>query len=101
MEQNEQFDRIYESTRDDLLRFLMLRTNAAPEAEDLFQEIYRRFYLRLQKNAFPIRNPKWYLFSVAGRVLSGKSRTQREGAADAGGHGSDGGRHPDRRTAPP
>ena len=78
MEQNEQFDRIYESTRDDLLRFLMLRTNAAPEAEDLFQEVYRRFYLRLQKNAFPIRNPKWYLFSVARKVLAGFYREKAE-----------------------
>ena len=47
MEQYERFDRIYSEARDDLLRYLMLRTNAAPEAEDLFQEVYRRFYARL------------------------------------------------------
>ena len=34
MEQYERFNRIYDETRDDLLRYLMIRTNAAPEAED-------------------------------------------------------------------
>ena len=70
MEQYERFDRIYSETRDDLLRYLMLRTNAAPEAEDLFQEVYRRFYTRLSRSFFPILDPRRYLFSVAKRVLA-------------------------------
>lgn len=75
MEQNERFDQIYSETRDDLLRYLMLRTNAAPEAEDLFQEVYRRFYLRLTRSVFPILEPRRYLFSVAKKVLAGYYRT--------------------------
>lgn len=70
MEQYERFDRIYSETRDDLLRYLMLRTNAAPEAEDLFQEVYRRFYTRLTRSVLPILDPRRYLFSVAKRVLA-------------------------------
>ena len=75
MEQNERFDLIYSETRDDLLRYLMLRTNAAPEAEDLFQEVYRRFYVRLSRGLLPILDPRWYLFSVAKKVLAGYYRT--------------------------
>ena len=75
MEQNERFDLIYSETRDDLLRYLMLRTNAAPEAEDLFQEVYRRFYARLTRSVLPILDPRRYLFSVAKKVLAGYYRT--------------------------
>ena len=75
MEQNERFDQIYSETREDLLRYLMLRTNAAPEAEDLFQEVYRRFYVRLSRGLLPILDPRRYLFSVAKKVLAGYYRT--------------------------
>ena len=75
MEQNERFDLIYSETRDDLLRYLMLRTNGAPEAEDLFQEVYRRFYVRLSRGLLPILDPRRYLFSVAKKVLAEYYRT--------------------------
>ena len=74
MRQTEQFDRIYAETRDDLLRYLTLRTNADPEAEDLFQEVYRRFYDRLTRGV-PVLNPRRYLFSVAKKVLAGYYRS--------------------------
>ena len=70
MRQHEQFDRIYDETRDEMLRFVMLRTGAASEAEDLFQEIYRRFFVRLTRGAFPILDPRRYLFSIAKKVLA-------------------------------
>ena len=73
MRQTEQFDRIYAETRDDLLRSLTLRTNADPEAEDLFQEVYRRFYDRLTRGV-PVLDPRRYLFSVAKKVLAGYYR---------------------------
>ncbi len=69
MEQNERFDRIYAETRDDLLRYLMLRTSADPEAEDLFQEAYRSLYLRMTRSILPIRDSRRYLFSVAKKAL--------------------------------
>ena len=78
MEQHERFNRAYESTRDEMLRFLMLKTNAAPEAEDLFQEVYRRFWLRLTRGVLPIRDERLYLFSIAKKVLS---RYYRKAAA--------------------
>ena len=74
MKQDEQFDRIYAETRDDLLRYLTLRTNADPEAEDLFQEVYRRFYDRLTRGV-PVLDPRRYLFSVAKKVLAGYYRS--------------------------
>ncbi len=75
MEQHERFDRVYDETRNDLLRFLMLRTNAAPETEDLFQEVYRRFYIRLTRGVLPILEPRRYLFSIAKKVLAGYYRS--------------------------
>ena len=74
MRQTEQFDRIYAETRDDLLRYLTLRTNADPEAEDLFQEVYRRFYDRLTRGV-PVLDPRRYLFSVAKKALAGYYRS--------------------------
>ena len=74
MRQTEQFDRIYAETRDDLLRYLTLRMNADPEAEDLFQEVYRRFYDRLTRGV-PVLDPRRYLFSVAKKVLAGYYRS--------------------------
>ena len=83
MEQMERFDRIYSETRDDLLRYLMLRTNAAPEAEDLFQEVYRRFYTRLTRSVLPILDTRRYLFSVAKKVLAEHYRsTAKKKAAE-------------------
>ncbi len=70
MEQYERFERIYAQTRDELLRFLWVRTNAAPEAEDLFQEVYRKFYIRFSRSVLPILDPKRYLFAIAKKELS-------------------------------
>lgn len=81
MEHNEQFNRIYAETRDDLLRYLMLRTNAAPEAEDLFQEVYRKLFIRLKRSALPILDTKRYVFAIAKKELSrfiGKRRNGRK-----------------------
>lgn len=81
MRQTEQFDRIYAETRDDLLRYLTLRTNADPEAEDLFQEVYRRFYDRLTRGV-PVLDPRRYLFSVAKKVLAGYYRSSAKRKAE-------------------
>ena len=69
MEQKERFNRIYAETRDELLRFLTVRTSADPEAEDLFQEVYRKLYIRLN-NVLPILDPKRYVFTIAKKELS-------------------------------
>ncbi|MBR3037084.1 MAG: sigma-70 family RNA polymerase sigma factor [Clostridia bacterium] len=70
MEQYERFDRIYAQTRDGLLRYLWVRTSAAPEAEDLFQEVYRKFYVRLSRSVLPILDSERYLYSIAKKELS-------------------------------
>ncbi len=70
MEQYERFNQIYDETRNDMLRYILIRTNADPEAEDLMQEVYRKFYIRLTRNMLPILNPRRYLFSIAKKELS-------------------------------
>ncbi len=82
MEQNEQFNRIYAETRDDLLRYLLIRTGATPDAEDLFQETYRRYYQRLSRGILPILDHRRYLFSIAKKLLARHYRSvaRRKGA---------------------
>ncbi|MBR4906233.1 MAG: sigma-70 family RNA polymerase sigma factor [Clostridia bacterium] len=70
MEAKERFNQIYTETRGELLRYLMIKTNADPEAEDLFQEIYRKLYIRLVRSALPILDPRHYVFSIAKKELS-------------------------------
>lgn len=70
LEHNERFERIYHETRDDLLRYLMLRTNADPETEDLFQEAYRKLFLRMTRGAAPVLDARRYLFAIAKKELS-------------------------------
>lgn len=70
MRQTEQFDRIYAETRDGLLRYLLIRTGADPETEDLFQEVYRKLYIRLTNSPLPILDPKRYVFTIAKKELS-------------------------------
>ncbi|MBQ6331459.1 MAG: sigma-70 family RNA polymerase sigma factor [Clostridia bacterium] len=70
MEQNERFEQIYHETRDGLLRYLLIRTGADPETEDLFQEVYRKLYIRLTNSPLPILDPKRYVFTIAKKELS-------------------------------
>ncbi len=70
MNRDEQFECIYAETRDDLLRFLLIRTNASLDTEDLLQEIYCRFFIRITRSVVPIITPKRFLFSIAKKVLA-------------------------------
>lgn len=71
MEQHSYFNRIYEQTHLDILRYLVVKTNRANDVEDLFQEVYRSFYARLKRNgSIDIRNAKQYLISIAKKELA-------------------------------
>ena len=71
MEQHSYFNRIYEETQQDILRFIVIKTNRANDVEDLFQEVYRSFYARLQRNGNrDIEDAKRYLITIAKKELS-------------------------------
>ena len=67
MEQYEAFNRVYDATRDALLRWLVPRIRSSADVEDLMQEIYRKLYRKM--NGFGIREPEKYVFGIAKKEL--------------------------------
>jgi len=71
MEQSSEFNRIYEETYRDILRYLVVKTNCADDVEDILQEVYRSFYVRLcKKGDRDIQNARQYLFAIAKKELA-------------------------------
>lgn len=67
MEQHEAFNRIYDATRDALLKWLIPRIRSCDDIEDLMQEIYRKLYRKLCGSG--IREPEKYVFGIAKKEL--------------------------------
>lgn len=68
MESN--FDEVYRATKDDILRFIVIRVRSAGDVEDVFQEVYRSFFVRSQReNAAPVRDARAYLYAAARKEL--------------------------------
>ena len=68
MEQYESFNRIYDATRDALLRWLLPRIRSSADIEDLMQEIYRKLYRKMRKSG--VREPEKYVFGIAKKELA-------------------------------
>ena len=68
MEQHEAFNRVYDATRDALLRWLIPRIRSSADVEDLMQEIYRKLYRKMTR--FGIREPEKYVFGIAKKELA-------------------------------
>ena len=68
MEQYEAFNRVYDATRDALLRWLIPRVRSSADVEDLMQEIYKKLYRKM--NGFGIREPEKYVFGIAKKELA-------------------------------
>ena len=68
MEQHEAFNRVYDATRDALLKWLVPRVRSAADVEDLMQEIYKRLYRRMTK--LGVREPEKYVFGIAKKELA-------------------------------
>lgn len=68
MEQYEAFDRVYDATRDPLLRWLIPRVRSSDDVEDLMQEIYKKLYRKMCKGG--VREPERYVFGVAKKELA-------------------------------
>ncbi|MBQ1820652.1 MAG: RNA polymerase sigma factor [Clostridia bacterium] len=68
MEQNDTFNRVYDATRDALLRWLIPRVRSSADVEDLMQEIYKKLYRKM--SGFGIREPEKYVFGIAKKELA-------------------------------
>ena len=69
MEQYEAFDRVYDATKNALLRWLLPRIRSSADVEDLMQEIYRKLFWKMQTRG-AVREPEKYLFGIAKRELA-------------------------------
>ena len=70
MEQHDAFNQIYEETYRDVLRFVVAKTSRADDVEDILQEVYRSFYVRMcRKDAQTVRSAKQYLIAIAKKEL--------------------------------
>ena len=71
MEQHSEFNRIYEETCRDVLRYIVAKTNRADDVEDILQEVYRSFYVRLcRSGGRDVRSAKQYLIVIAKKELA-------------------------------
>ena len=70
MEQYETFNRVYDATRDALLRWLIPRIRSCDDIEDLMQEIYKKLYRKICKRD-GMREPEKYVFGIAKKELAG------------------------------
>ena len=71
MEQHSEFNRIYEETHRDVLRYIVAKTNRADDVEDILQEVYRSFYVRLCRNGVHgIQNARQYLTAITKKELA-------------------------------
>ena len=68
MEQYEAFNRVYDATRDALLRWLIPRVRSGADVEDLMQEIYKRLYRKMC--GYGVREPEKYVFGIAKKELA-------------------------------
>ncbi|MBR6040609.1 MAG: sigma-70 family RNA polymerase sigma factor [Clostridia bacterium] len=68
MEQYEAFNRVYDATRDALLKWLIPRVRSGADVEDLMQEIYKRLYRKMSR--FGVREPEKYVFGIAKKELA-------------------------------
>ena len=69
MEQHDSFNRVYDATRDALVRWLVPRIRSADDLEDLMQEIYRKLYRRMTRHG-SVREPEKYVFGIAKKELA-------------------------------
>ena len=69
MEHYEAFNRVYDATRDALLRWLLPRVRSSADVEDLMQEIYKKLYRKMSQHS-EVREPEKYLFGIAKKELA-------------------------------
>lgn len=63
---NEAFTRIYESTYDQVLRFVAAKCQKTSDVSDIVQNTYCNFYSRLcSKGVAYVKDPKYYLLRIA------------------------------------
>lgn len=77
----EYFDQVYRATVADLHRYIIIKTSHAENVEDILQEVYKAFYLRvLKKGHEDILSPKAFLTESAKKELARHYRAKSKHA---------------------
>ncbi len=64
------FDRVYDDTYTDILKYVVAKTSRADEVEDIVQAVYQKFYMRIcRRGHSDINNPQAFLISSARREI--------------------------------
>ena len=81
-EMKEQFLTVYDRYADDIFRFCVLKVSPRATAEDITQEVFRRFWQQLRKGAV-IENDRALLYAMARNLIIDWYRKRKEQSLDA------------------
>ncbi len=71
MNAEEYFNKIYAQTSRDILKCIVIRTSNAHQVDDIFQNVYQNFFVRLQrKGCADIENPYGFLIKLTQKELA-------------------------------
>lgn len=75
------FNQVYHSTVRELHKFIIVKTSNAENVEDILQEVYKAFYIRVMKKGYSdIHSPKAFLTKAAQKELARHYKRKAEKA---------------------
>lgn len=78
------FDRIFDETKDAMLRFIFVHTGDPDSVDDIFQEVYSQLFQRIRRKGWKdIQEPAAFLTTIAKREISRHRQSKRHREATA------------------
>ncbi len=89
MNEADYFNKIYDDTYPEILKFVVIKTSRADQVDDIMQNVYFNFYSRILKKGYgDIRFPEAFIIKLTEKELAKhykKSAAKRENETDLGG----------------
>lgn len=89
MNEKDYFNKIYDDTYPEILKFVIIKTSRADQVDDILQNVYFNFYTRVLKKGFDdIRFPEAFIIKLTEKELARhyrKAAAKREAETDLGG----------------
>ncbi len=89
MNEKDYFNKIYDDTYSEILKFVIIKTSRADQVDDIMQNVYFNFYSRILKKGFDdIRFPEAFIIKLTEKELSRhykRTAIKREAETDLGG----------------
>ncbi len=81
MDAKSYFNDIYAQTQRDILRYVLVKTGDVHKIDDIFQNVYKNFYVRVCRSGYEdIEHPKAFLKRLADKELSKHYKSKAEKA---------------------